>query len=186
MAVPRIHLEEAKEESLHFAGEMALPPEATSGESLVALSPVSLSGVISFLDGEFLVDATISYSGSLECSRCLEPFAFSEKYPVRLRLHHRPGFAPKAEAAPSRTPRAPAEEKELSEDDLDLAFYDEPILPFEEIVREQVLIALPMKPLCREDCRGLCPQCGKELNAGACACEHETGDPRLAALKNLR
>jgi len=148
--------------------------------------PVELEFDVHKDKDKFRLVGRIRTTLELPCSRCLEPFPFSERYPVRLRLHRRPAPAPKAEAAPPRTPRTPAEEKELSEDELDLVFYDEPILPFEEIVREQVLIALPMKPLCREDCRGLCPQCGKELNAGSCACEHETGDPRFAALKNLR
>jgi len=52
-------------------------------------------------------------------------------------------------------------------------------------MREQCYLSLPMKPLCRPDCRGLCPQCGTNLNRGACACRREWDDPRLTALKTL-
>ena len=54
------------------------------------------------------------------------------------------------------------------------------------MLREQVILDAPMQPLCREDCRGLCPQCGTNLNTDACACAPAWEDPRLAALKALR
>ena len=58
-------------------------------------------------------------------------------------------------------------------------------LPLDELVTTDLLLSLPMKSLCREDCRGLCPQCGHNLNNGECGCRQETVDPRLAALKDL-
>jgi len=67
-----------------------------------------------------------------------------------------------------------------------VVLYDEPVLPFDDIVREQVLMAIPMKPLCREECRGLCPECGADWNAGDCACEKTKVDPRLEVLKGLK
>ena len=51
---------------------------------------------------------------------------------------------------------------------------------------EEFSLALPVKPLCRPDCRGLCPECGKNLNEGACGCSRDSGDPRLAALRQLK
>ena len=53
------------------------------------------------------------------------------------------------------------------------------------MLREQFVLAVPFAPLCREDCKGLCPQCGIDLNTGTCACEKPV-DPRLAALKGLK
>ena len=54
------------------------------------------------------------------------------------------------------------------------------------IVREQVLLALPMSVVCKEDCRGLCPICGQDQNQSACDCERHVPDPRFAALKNIK
>jgi len=53
-------------------------------------------------------------------------------------------------------------------------------------MREQFYLALPMKPLCREDCKGLCPRCGEDLNVKGCGCVIETADPRWEALKTLK
>jgi uncharacterized protein len=84
-------------------------------------------------------------------------------------------------------PRRPAgEEQELERKDLDVLFYDEPVVRLAPIAEERVQMALPMKPLCRPDCRGLCPGCGKDLNLGPCACAREGIDPRWEALRDLR
>lgn len=61
-------------------------------------------------------------------------------------------------------------EVEIHAADADLGFYREPGIELEDLLREQVLLSLPMRTLCREDCRGLCPRCGRNLNAGACGC----------------
>lgn len=58
-------------------------------------------------------------------------------------------------------------------------------LPLDDLVREDLILALPTKNLCREDCRGLCPKCGKNLNEGPCGCRSETVDPRLESLRHF-
>ena len=186
MSGPRIQLEGAKETPIQFSDEVLTLPVEAVGEPLVSLSPVSMSGEVTAVDGEYLLDATLSYSGELECGRCLAAYPFEQRLPVRLRLRERP--APVSEAKPARPGRAaaPEEEVELSGDELDVVFFDEPVLPFEEIAREQVLISLPMKPLCREGCRGLCPSCGTDLNMETCACAEKSVDPRLEVLKNFK
>jgi uncharacterized protein len=78
-----------------------------------------------------------------------------------------------------------AEEQEIEDDDLDTAYYRDGVIDLAELVREQLYLALPMKPLCQEACRGLCSECGTNLNSGACACTHDWEDPRLAPLKAL-
>ena len=70
--------------------------------------------------------------------------------------------------------------------DLDVLYYDEPVVALSPIAEERVQMAFPMKPLCREDCKGLCVVCGKDLNQGPCACAPETFDPRWEALKALK
>ena len=76
-------------------------------------------------------------------------------------------------------------EQEIGDDDLATAYYREGMLDLVELMREQFVLALPMKPLCAEDCRGLCPECGTNLNKGQCGCTPRWEDPRLAALKSL-
>lgn len=193
MSGPRIQLEGAKERPFQFSGEVLALPAETFGEPLLALSPVSMSGEVSAVDDDYLLDASLSYSGELECGRCLAAYPFEQLQPIRLRLRARPepASAPKLPrpgraGSPGPAPSAPEEEIELTGDDLDVVFFDEPVLPFEEIAREQVLIGLPMKPLCREDCRGLCPSCGTDLNTGTCACAAKAVDPRLEVLKNFK
>jgi uncharacterized protein len=76
-------------------------------------------------------------------------------------------------------------EREVAEDDLTTAFYREGALDIIELLREQFQLALPMKPLCGEACRGLCPECGANLNRAECGCAPKWEDPRLAPLKGL-
>jgi uncharacterized protein len=74
---------------------------------------------------------------------------------------------------------------EVSDGDLDVFPFDGETIDLEPLLREQFVLAVPYAPLCREDCKGLCPQCGIDLNSGTCACEKPI-DPRLAALKGLK
>jgi len=190
MSDPRIQLEGAKETPFQFSDEVLTLPVETFGEPLLSLSPVSMSGEVAAVDDEYLLDASLAYSGQLECGRCLAAYPFEQLQPIRLRLRARPAppaaVKPRA-ARPGYPAAAPVEEEvELSGGDLDVVFFDEPVLPFEEIAREQVLIGIPMKPLCREECRGLCPTCGTDLNKGTCACAGKPIDPRLEVLKNFK
>lgn len=108
----------------------------------------------------------------LDCGRCLEPF----EIPVDAKFELR--YIPAAE-------NTGEEEREIEEDDLTTAFYREGSLDVIEMLREQFTLALPMKPLCAEACRGLCPECGANLNRTECGCTPKWEDPRLAALKGL-
>ncbi len=78
------------------------------------------------------------------------------------------------------------ERAELQEDDLLLSVYEGDSVDVDEIVREQILLALPARALCREECKGLCPVCGIDQNNNACACDVKETDPRWAALKIWR
>lgn len=109
----------------------------------------------------------------LLCSRCLEAFRWPVDEPFELT------YQPRAAQASS-------EEREISDADFSAAFYDNEQIDLEQLIRERIEMSLPMKPLCRQDCRGLCPVCGTNLNRGACGCTREWEDPRLAALKALK
>jgi uncharacterized protein len=77
-------------------------------------------------------------------------------------------------------------ERELEENDLSLGFYQDGIIDVDDLTREQIELALPMARLCSDDCRGLCPECGANLNVGECACSEDHVDSRWAALKELK
>jgi uncharacterized protein len=112
------------------------------------------------------VSATIPQT----CGRCLEAFPASVDAPVDVTLQPRP---------------AGGDSIELGADDLDVDFYEDDELDLDRVVETETTLALPMKPLCREDCRGLCPACGGNRNVVQCACAERAPDPRLAALRDL-
>jgi uncharacterized protein len=74
----------------------------------------------------------------------------------------------------------------LSANDLSVSYYGGDEIDVSPIVQEQLILALPTRPLCDPECRGLCSQCGASLNAGDCGCVIEQGDPRLAVLRSLK
>ena len=106
------------------------------------------------------------------CSRCLEPFQQVIDSPFDVR------YLPQTE-------NSGQEEREVEEDDLSDAFYRDEQIDLRQLMEEQFYLALPMKPLCREDCQGLCPNCGTNLNEAKCKCDVRWEDPRLAGLKAL-
>lgn len=107
------------------------------------------------------------------CARCLEPFSRALKSEYTVSLKPRPDSLP-------------PEEAELSREDLETEFYAGEEINLTPSVQDQVLLAIPQKAVCREECRGLCPKCGKNLNREGCQCQDEAVDPRLEPLKKFR
>jgi uncharacterized protein len=122
-----------------------------------------------------LIQAQGEYSADLQliCGRCLETFAQKIKGGLNL------VFLPRLQ---DENP----EEVELSGDEMDVSFYSGDEIDLSAALRDEVALSLPMAPLCREDCPGLCPECGKPRSEGACGCEKETTDPRWAKLAGLK
>jgi len=83
-------------------------------------------------------------------------------------------------------PLGTSDETELVEEDLEVGFYRGQVIDLDDVVREQIELALPMHRLCREECKGLCPECGANLNDARCDCKREPADPRWAALKQFK
>jgi uncharacterized protein len=136
-------------------------------------APVTLSlDVEKSGQGIFRVIGHAATTLQLECGRCLEPFDMP--LDVRWDLRYMPAVAAAAEP-----------DREITEDDLTTAFYRDESLDVIEMLREQFQLVLPMKPLCAESCRGLCPECGANLNRTECGCQPRWEDPRLAPLKGL-
>ena len=82
--------------------------------------------------------------------------------------------------------QAETQDVEVEDADIGVSYYKDDQIDLGEMMREQFYLALPMKPLCNDDCKGLCPICGTNLNRGTCDCNRQWEDPRLAALKTLR
>ena len=106
-----------------------------------------------------------------ECDRCLAALSVPVAQSFELR------YVP---------PLGTEDEHELEEKDLSLGFYQDGIIDLDDLAREQIELALPMARLCTEECLGLCPECGANLNHGDCACSIEPVDTRWAALRELK
>jgi uncharacterized protein len=117
------------------------------------------------------------YKGEFEvlCARCVEPV------PVKLEGEFDLLFRPE-------NADAEAGERAITEDETEIGYYGSSGLLLEDVVREQVLLSLPGRTLCREDCKGLCAHCGQNLNTAPCNCAkaEESHDPRWGALKGLK
>lgn len=126
----------------------------------------------------FRSGADLIFSGTIQgefvgtCSRCVEEYTASIQREFSVTLS--PQF------------RAPQREIELSADELSAGFYSEEHIDLSALVDEETLLALPSQPLCQPNCRGLCGQCGTNLNVESCACRPLWRDPRLAVLSTLR
>ena len=109
----------------------------------------------------------------LQCARCLEPV------PQRIRREFELLYRPLGADAGR-------DELSVTDAEAEIGYYQGEGLLLEDVLREQVLLALPLKITCRDDCKGLCPQCGKNLNLDQCSCSTDVEDPRWAALKEVR
>ncbi len=109
----------------------------------------------------------------LLCARCLEPIGHHAD--LRFDLIFRPSGID-----------AEAGERSISEAETEIGYYEDSGLLLEDVVREQVLLSLPDRSLCREDCKGLCSHCGGNRNETDCTCAEAEIDPRWSALQNLR
>ncbi len=105
------------------------------------------------------------------CSRCIRYFSFSLEKDFDFILTPEP---------------PPAKNRELNRDEMGLGFYSSEEINLSPLIREQVHLALPMRPLCDEWCRGICPSCGMNLNQETCLCPAPSGDQRMAFFRNLR
>ena len=119
-----------------------------------------------------LVQGTLHCTVPIECSRCLKVF----DYPLSFKLEEE--FFPVIDVNSGTPVEIPDEPGSFTID-------EHHILDLNEAIRQNALLAIPIKPVCRADCRGLCQSCGKDLNEGRCDCEHNAIDPRWAKLAEL-
>lgn len=161
------------------------PEEIGAGDDAFKIKgPVELVMTIQKDDDLFQLAGQIRAELELACSRCLEPFAFLVDTPFDLR--YLPQHMNTGAAGAGGDDDEETEAEEVGGDDLTTAFYRDDRIDLAQMIREQLYLALPMKPLHREDCKGLCPTCGTNLNEATCACQSVWEDPRLAPLKALK
>jgi len=157
----------------HFSRTFQPGEVEQEGDSYRVVQPVSLDFDIHKDKDRFRLEGTVRTELELACSRCLEPFRLPVDAAFDLRYH------PASEMSS-------VEESGIEEEDLETSYYRDEQIDLNELMREQFYLALPMKPLCQDGCRGLCPQCGTNLNQGACDCAAEWKDPRLAPLEAIK
>ena len=155
--------------------EKSFPPSAiiNRGESdWVVTAPVELKLQVRKDGDKYRLFGQVATTVRRDCCRCLKPFDVPMEMDVDLR--YLPQVVNMGES-----------EYEISEDDLATAFYRDDQIDLGDMAREQLQLASPMKPLCREDCLGLCHVCGVDRNAVACGCDTAWHDPRLEGLRKL-
>jgi len=149
------------------------PEQLGTDEDFRVVAPVSLAFDIYKDKDRFRLEGTVKTTLELACSRCLEPFVLPVDAGFDLR------YQPQIENTGEG-------EREIQADDLTDAFYQNDEIDLGQLMREQFYLSLPMKPLCGDDCKGLCAICGTNLNRDTCGCKREFEDPRLGALRELR
>ena len=144
----------------------------SDGDS-IRIETVQLNGELQPDQGGFSFVGRIEAAATLSCSRCLEEYSLPLDLPFDLIY--------------TTSPEGGAgEDNRIDEEMVTVTRFDGARIDLMSLLAEQLYLGLPLKPLCRPDCLGLCPRCGTNLNAGTCACaEVRTEDPRLRFLKNL-
>jgi len=163
----RIDVRELDQGSLKLRGELTggqLEFDEADGH---LLQPVSVELVAEKHGHQVRLRGKLSALLELFCAKCLDP----------LRMEVSPDFDQFYE--PNRGLKLTGEIA-LEERDTEIAFFNGDVIEVVDLVREQILLALPMKPVCREDCKGLCPNCGGNRNLRDCGCQTLNLDPRLA------
>lgn len=169
----RIWLDQVREEPYTWDETQSVPLESLERPELLELSPVHWKGQVVFADPGYYLKARLSYDQTQSCGRCLQPI-----------VEH---FEPEVELMIEQgRPHAGGGERELKEDELGVLTVEGEVLDTDPILIEQLQLNVPMKPLCQPDCQGICPTCGADRNAGDCACQEETVEPRWAGLAALK
>lgn len=167
-----LDLKKIAPEGLSFEHELRIPDLEGGAGDTVTVERCLLTGDVSKAKHGFALSARLDVAARVECGRCLEPFRTSIVRDFFLTL------VPDAETARG---------KEYDEDEEATLFpCSEGRADLLEIAREQIYLNLPLKPICREGCKGLCPVCGANRNLTECDCKNVDVDPRLLPLLDFK
>ena len=154
------------------AGDLDIQSEDYSlDDDIRVICLVRRDGNLAIVKGEAITPVKVN------CARCLEPFVMEVSGTFSLVV--------KQMSVGEPVPQLSEEEEELDEERLLYVEHDVATLDITDYVRDAVILTLPLKPVCREDCKGLCYSCGHNLNEGECGCERKTEDPRWQALSEI-
>ena len=137
------------------------------------IEPLEVMATAELLESQIRIEGNLETKIELVCARCLEPVV--EEVSRTFDLFYAP--VPKVEKPTI---------DQLKDDETEIGFYKGEGLFLADVLREQLLLALPLKVICQSDCRGLCPNCGANLNHEECHCETHATDPRMAPLARLK
>ena len=149
------------------------PEELNPVDERISLSgPANVSGKVRLAGNEVFVDGRVDAQVRVECDRCLQPVEMPVNADFALEYI-------------SGSEYEESQAVELTEAEMSVSVFDGQAIDVDEIVKEQIVLAVPTRMLCREDCKGICPECGMDRNTGDCGCGKNEIDPRWAALKKL-
>jgi len=170
MRIELANLEDGKGEfsSTYEAGQLELQDERVQ-----LAGPVSINGRVKRSGAEVIVSGHIIGKLFINCDRCLTPLDMTLNNDFELEYVNGSDYEELHDA-------------ELTEEQLAISVFDGVGIDVDEIVKEQVLLAVPTRLLCRDDCKGICPVCGSDKNTTDCNCEASSGDPRWDVLRSLK
>ncbi len=169
-----IEIEDLRDEPLHVQHTYKLGELAFKRADALLAEPVEADFVLTHKNRDLHIGGRVRTILRCRCARCASEF--EQEVAARFELSYLPQPAGAKEN----------EEIELRYDDMDIGFYDGVRFDVDLMVAEQIELSLPMKLVCREECRGLCYRCGRDLNEGPCGCVPDERDPRLSVLLEFR
>ena len=168
----RIELENLEGSKGDFA-HVYQPEDLNPVDERVSLTaPAAVNGKIRLSGNQVFVSGHVETRAQVECDRCLKPVELPVSADFTLEYI-------------SDSDYETSQAAELTEAEMSVSVFDGQAIDVDEIVKEQILLTVPTRMLCREDCRGICPECGADRDTGECNCVTNDIDPRWAALKNL-
>ncbi len=166
MKIDLSDLHEKDVSSITLEGEIKKDFLDINGRKICFIEPIKYDGAIYKAGKDKIVHVNISYTYREICGRCLEPFIKTETAVLSGQLVR--------------------QQDDILEDEIEEAIhYEDDEIDLTEDIINTIVLSLPMKPLCSEECKGMCPRCGANLNKEKCDCVVEDIDPRLAILKDL-
>jgi uncharacterized protein len=160
-----------------YSASYEVTADELSRDEVAQVGTVSIDATVSSGDApsEYIGTGNVHFTADLSCSRCADPYPFANSSSFHVTFRPRPEFAEENE-----------EVEITGEEELDVEFYSEPVIPLRHLALEQVQLSIPMKPLCDEACLGLCSTCGARRGGDRCSCETVQTDERWGALKSIR
>ena len=174
----RINFEEIdKDGPQSYSRTFTISPAELDRVEIVNVGPVAITAHASQgdLPAEYHVDGSAKFAADLACARCDQPYPFASSSTFHLRFRPQPEL-----------PQQESEELEIAPEELEVEFYSDRSVSLRDLALEQIQLSIPMKPLCDDNCLGLCAHCGANRNRESCSCESSIVDERWGALREIR